>query len=64
MVPLPPLETARSTVDQGIATITLDRPEKLNAYTIPISIDLGCGNSSIDRQFGSADIGGLRRGQK
>jgi hypothetical protein len=26
MVPLPPLETARYTVDQGIATITLDRP--------------------------------------
>ncbi|MEP7302818.1 MAG: crotonase/enoyl-CoA hydratase family protein [Caldimonas sp.] len=29
---LPPLETTRYAVDGGIATITLDRPDKLNAY--------------------------------
>ena len=29
---LPPLETTRYAVDRGIATITLDRPDQLNAY--------------------------------
>ena len=31
-MPLPTLETTRYAVDRGIATITLDRPDKLNAY--------------------------------
>ena len=39
-MPLPPLQTTRYAVDQGIATITLDRPEKLNAYSAQMRREL------------------------
>jgi enoyl-CoA hydratase len=38
---LPPLETTRYEVDDGIATITLHRPEKLNAYNGQMRVELG-----------------------
>jgi enoyl-CoA hydratase/carnithine racemase len=40
-MPLPPLETTRYDLTDGIATITLDRPEKLNAYNAQMRIELG-----------------------
>ena len=40
-MPLPPLETTRYEVEDGIATITLHRPEKLNAYNGQMRVELG-----------------------
>ena len=40
-MPLPPLETTRYEVEDGIATITLHRPEKLNAYNGQMREELG-----------------------
>ena len=40
-MPLPPLETTRYDVEDGIATITLHRPEKLNAYNGQMRVEIG-----------------------
>ncbi|HEV8211312.1 MAG TPA: enoyl-CoA hydratase-related protein, partial [Vicinamibacterales bacterium] len=40
-MPLPPLETTRYDVSDGIATITLHRPEKLNAYNGKMREEIG-----------------------
>ena len=40
MTALPPLETLRYSLDAGIATVTLHRPEKLNAFTAQMRDEL------------------------
>ena len=39
-MPLPPMETLLYKVDVGIATVTLNRPQKLNAFTAQMRDDL------------------------
>ena len=40
--------------DQGVATLTLDRPDKLNAINIPLMVDL---RTHIDSIAGDASVG-------
>ncbi|HEX6869315.1 MAG TPA: enoyl-CoA hydratase-related protein, partial [Candidatus Limnocylindrales bacterium] len=55
--------TVRSEVDAGIATITLDRPEALNALTIPMKTELLAAFRSIarDRQVRAVILTGAGR---
>ena len=50
---LPPLETTRYELDDGIATITLDRPDQLNAYNARMRLEL---EALLDETDGDDDV--------
>ena len=50
---LPPLETTRYDVDHGIATITLGRPDHLNAYNARMRLEL---EALLDETDGDDDV--------
>jgi len=52
-MPLLPLETTRYEVDHGIATITLDRPDHLNAYNPRMRLEL---EALLDETDGDDDV--------
>src|SRR5881409_2449477 len=67
---LAPLETTRYAVERGIATITLDRPEQLNAYNARMRLELEAHSRvvgvellrPVERDRGDAAFDGVARG--